>query len=53
MLFLFLLEISFLIMDSGFQSGMCPSIPSGEGSKWRFTKSPDESKGTTSPNSGE
>lgn len=40
MFFLCLLEISLLIMDSGFQSGMCPSIPSCDGSKWRFTKSP-------------
>lgn len=53
MFFLCLLEISLLIMDSGVRSGMCPSIPSGDGSKWRFTKSLqssqtlDESKGTT------
>lgn len=53
MFFLCLLEISLLIMDSGVRSGMCPSIPSGDGSKWRFTKSLqssqtlDEGKGTT------
>lgn len=53
MLFLCLLEISLSMMDSGVWSGMCPSIPSGDESKWRFTKSPlssqtpEETKGTT------
>lgn len=41
--FLCLLEISLSMMDSGVRSGMCPSIPSGDGSKWRFTKSPQSS----------
>lgn len=44
---------------AGFQNGMCPSIPSGDRCKWRFTKrpqssvTPDESKGTAPPNSVE